>query len=868
MLTMKPSRSFYAQSMREVHLGFSPDEARDEHGRWASDGAREAAMNEHYKQSDIHSEKAFEAERAGRIAEGSRHRKLAGEHRDTARRIRNEPVAPPTAEKARADREAERQKTLAWEARAKRSREYEAKANEHAAKAQNAKVRGNHAEAAKHYEAAQAEHLFAHDEAKAAGDKYQAQHHAFQAEHFATKVRQSKNQAAGRKPWESEGSSKGTAKAAGGTHAGHLKALGLDKEPDSESELRTAYRKAVLNANAAGANRAEGTEQRASTPEEQKPLFDAIAANDYFKQRLKDRGISMSRTTADDWIEFSVGGRYYYAPSEVAEILRGVISLSREPRSFFARSIMLDREGGPPQTGSKGDWGIFRDVGGEPYFFKLDGSGKATMPANEVARLHKAIAKHKKEAKGHQSARDNAKVRGHTKEAQDHADAAQDHHDAATEGEAAEKTVAAPKTAAEHRQRSDEHYASAEKSLREGDTEGHAKHWAKGVEHSGKAKEAEGAKPEPKTSTTAEEPKAEAPKPTKQEAKPEPPKAVEPKPQPKPEPVKETPKAAPPKAEAKPTPVKAAIAHSEGNTKRLQSEKTTEPKEPPNDTHAENKPSGKGSSAGGNQGGQIADASAASGVNLAKPEGGQSPSDVAKKIKGAAGFSEKKQASAPYTNTKEYIARIGEHEKERLKGIDEQSKSVMDEAKKSGLAIPEKDIADIRSGSKDIGGVEHEVHIDQKSGRVYKMNRRGEFGLGGNVHDYLDRLDAANKLWPELDHKVHGFTSDPKTGKAQAVVSMKRIEGEHPSQEEIGNWFQKNGWEPAEAYEGGFVPKASESLNWRDPHTGTIIKDAHEANMIKTKSGKMVPIDVDIIPGKKTHLSRSLVPRSLFARSL
>ena len=174
----------------------------------------------------------------------------------------------------------------------------------------------------------------------------------------------------------------------------------------------------------------------------------------------------------------------YRAPQSAVDAMKTPVLRSR-----FARELFLGREGGPPQTGSKGDWGIFRDIGGQSYFFKLDSSGKATMPANEVARLHKTIKKHEQENEKHKSARDNAKVRGKAKEAQEHHEAAQEHHEAAEEGRAAPRTIAAPKTAAEHDERSVEHFSAAERALREGDAEGHAKHWAKGMEHMRKAKE-------------------------------------------------------------------------------------------------------------------------------------------------------------------------------------------------------------------------------------------------------------------------------------------------------------------------------------------------------------------------------------------
>nr|WP_294577213.1 hypothetical protein [uncultured Rhodopila sp.] len=168
---------------REIHLGFSPDEARDEHGRWTSEGARETAMNEHYRQSDEHSEKAFQAEKAGKIAEATRQRRLSAEHRDTARRIRNEPVAP-AGESGPASGA---KSSGARRPQSKQDRERVEQANRHANSAEYETHAGNHRDAARHYGWAAGEHQTAAAEAETSGDTERAERHKAKAAVYTKK---------------------------------------------------------------------------------------------------------------------------------------------------------------------------------------------------------------------------------------------------------------------------------------------------------------------------------------------------------------------------------------------------------------------------------------------------------------------------------------------------------------------------------------------------------------------------------------------------------------------------------------------------------------------------------------------------------
>lgn len=165
-------------------------------------------------------------------------------------------------------------------------------------------------------------------------------------------------------------------------------------------------------------------------------------------------------------------------------------------------------------------------------------------------------------------------------------------------------------------------------------------------------------------------------------------------------------------------------------------------------------------------------------------------------------------------------------------------------AKKSGLLLKPEQLAGITSNP-NVGGMEHDVHEDPEHNQFYKFTKDGHFGQNKDVHEYLERHAIANKMWPELGYKFHGFVQDHK-GNPQSVLSMNRVEGTHPTQDEVHDFFKKKGWVSNEDEEDLVYGTHS----WKDPKTGTVINDAHAKNFIKTKKG-LVPIDVDIVPAEK-----------------
>ncbi len=179
---------------------------------------------------------------------------------------------------------------------------------------------------------------------------------------------------------------------------------------------------------------------------------------------------------------------------------------------------------------------------------------------------------------------------------------------------------------------------------------------------------------------------------------------------------------------------------------------------------------------------------------------------------------------------------------------DKYNASVLEAAKKGKLFIPPESLARVTK-SPNVGGQEHDVHEDAENNKFYKFTKGGRFGQNKDVHEYLERNEVANELWPSLGYKFHGITQSPFDGTPQVVMSMNRIEGTHPEQQEIHDWFEQNGWEPHGERSSSPDDEDLGQWEWRDPKTGTIIGDTHTKNFIKTAGG-LVPIDVDILPGK------------------
>ena len=242
------------------------------------------------------------------------------------------------------------------------------------------------------------------------------------------------------------------------------------------------------------------------------------------------------------------------------------------------------------------------------------------------------------------------------------------------------------------------------------------------------------------------------------------------------------------------------------------------------------RPGGVGSGGGGDRGVGGTDTGGADRIDPTESRHAHAPEDLAAKL-----------TEAGVERLPEAESEIGRwmHPQNRA---DHHNKQVLEAAKKAGVFVHPNTLARVTQHSPNVGGMEHDVHEDAANNRFFKFPKNGRFGNNTDVHEYLERHRLANELWPELDYKVHGVTQDAQ-GRAQTVLSMNRVEGTHPEQHEIDDWFRKQGFVQDEHDHPDFLVRS-----WRDPKTGTRIHDAHTKNVIKTARG-LVPIDVDIQPG-------------------
>jgi hypothetical protein len=182
---------------------------------------------------------------------------------------------------------------------------------------------------------------------------------------------------------------------------------------------------------------------------------------------------------------------------------------------------------------------------------------------------------------------------------------------------------------------------------------------------------------------------------------------------------------------------------------------------------------------------------------------------------------------------------------------DPYNKKLLEESQSKGFYIDPNRLGAITS-RQNVGGMEHDVFRDEGSGRYWKLTRDGNFGQNKDLPEYLSRHAMLNKLWPQLGYKFEGVTST-SDGRPRAVISMNEISGEDPEQGQIDDWFRKNGWEPLGGQDNPDWTEEDWSPDdwaWKDPKTGTTVRDAHSKNFKRTADGEIIPIDIDLYPGE------------------
>jgi DNA ligase (NAD+) len=145
------------------------------------------------------------------------------------------------------------------------------------------------------------------------------------------------------------------------------------------------------------------------------------------------------------------------------------------------------------------------------------------------------------------------------------------------------------------------------------------------------------------------------------------------------------------------------------------------------------------------------------------------------------------------------------------------------------------------------GQSEHTVFLAEEFRRVVKFTLPPNFGAQGSIL-YLRNIEASNRIFGD-DIWFHGILPT-KQGPA-FVISQPYVEGTEPTVQEVTDWFINQ----------GYLSKGHN--RWVHPETGVEIADAHTGNLIKTSTGELVPIDLQVL--EETRMS-SATPSILEVR--
>ncbi|SHI63617.1 hypothetical protein SAMN02745181_0548 [Rubritalea squalenifaciens DSM 18772] len=168
--------------------------------------------------------------------------------------------------------------------------------------------------------------------------------------------------------------------------------------------------------------------------------------------------------------------------------------------------------------------------------------------------------------------------------------------------------------------------------------------------------------------------------------------------------------------------------------------------------------------------------------------------------------------------------------------IDSETESLLAWARGEGLLIrPDSWVANVKEWTELEGASEHEVYILPNGERVIKSTIPPNFGARGVVLDYVRNQMAANRLFGD-NIRLEGILDIDGTS---IVISQPYVKGVSPTEAEVAEWFESQGYEKA-----GYN-------RWKHPETGADVADAHTGNLIKTKDGDIVPIDLQILKEPK-----------------
>ena len=139
-------------------------------------------------------------------------------------------------------------------------------------------------------------------------------------------------------------------------------------------------------------------------------------------------------------------------------------------------------------------------------------------------------------------------------------------------------------------------------------------------------------------------------------------------------------------------------------------------------------------------------------------------------------------------------------------------------------------------------GHEHEVWFDDILGRWFKVTHPpNSFGFAwgkcgsATVGEYLTRLSLQNEYFGD-DIELVALIDCSR--QLRIVISQPHVDGSAATAPEIQSWFTALRFIQLNC--GG-------SVAWYLKQENLLVADAHEGNVLKTKDGELVPIDLNII---------------------
>ncbi len=163
--------------------------------------------------------------------------------------------------------------------------------------------------------------------------------------------------------------------------------------------------------------------------------------------------------------------------------------------------------------------------------------------------------------------------------------------------------------------------------------------------------------------------------------------------------------------------------------------------------------------------------------------------------------------------------------------IRQEAQSILEWADQAGRIIDPEKLFELLKGWKVLAGQsEHDVFLIHRLTRVVKFTIPPNLGAQGSIL-YLKNIGASNRLFGD-DIRFHGvFIAEQGP---VFVISQPYVHGSAPSSDEVRAWFETHGY------------KSCGHNRWKN-NLGTEVADAHVGNLIKTKDGELIPIDLQVL---------------------